>query len=104
MSGTPGAAILETHQAGEHLYLIVDYQSAVPVADGALELWSIPAKGDGPRSLAVLAPKDRLTVVPMSEPFEVGDAFALSLEPYGGSPEAGPTGPVLMNTVLEQDD
>lgn len=104
MSGASGTAILRLQRAGGYRYLLVDYRSAVPTGDGALELWSIPAGGGGPRSLGVLAPKTPLTVVPISRLPEEGDIFALSLEPPGGSPEAGPTGPVVMNTFFRADD
>jgi anti-sigma-K factor RskA len=62
-------------------------------ANRSLELWSLPPKGD-PRSLGVIA-ADKATVVQRGKVLEGTDAFAVTLEPAGGSPSGKPTGPVL---------
>lgn len=62
-------------------------------ANRSLELWSLPPSGD-PRSLGVIAP-DKATVVQRGKVLEGTDAFAVTLEPAGGSPSGKPTGPVL---------
>ena len=71
-------------------------------AERVPELWLIP--GDGtPRSLGVLGgtgeasvPLDRLEgLAPLP-----GDTLALTLEPPGGSPTGGPTGPVVASGPL----
>jgi anti-sigma-K factor RskA len=59
----------------------------------SLELWSLPPSG-APRSLGVIA-ADKATVVQRSKVLEGTDAFAVTLEPAGGSPNGKPTGPVL---------
>jgi anti-sigma-K factor RskA len=62
-------------------------------ADRSLELWSLPPNG-APRSLGVIA-ADKATVVQRDKVLEGTDAFAVTLEPAGGSPSGKPTGPVL---------
>jgi anti-sigma-K factor RskA len=59
----------------------------------SLELWSLPPSG-APRSLGVIA-ADKATVVQRSKVLEGTDAFAVTVEPAGGSPTGKPTGPVL---------
>ena len=59
----------------------------------SLELWSLPPQG-APRSLGLIA-ADQATVVQRGEVLEGTSAFAVSLEPAGGSPTGAPTGPVL---------
>jgi anti-sigma-K factor RskA len=62
-------------------------------ADRALELWSLPPSG-APRSLGVIA-ADKATVVQRGKVLEDTDAFAVTLEAAGGSPDGKPHGPVL---------
>ena len=62
-------------------------------ANRSLELWSLPPSG-APRSLGVIA-ADKATVVQRGKVLEGTDAFAVTLEPAGGSPTGKPTGPVL---------
>ena len=62
-------------------------------ADRSLELWSLPASG-APRSLGVIA-ADKASVVQRGKVLEGTAAFAVTLEPAGGSPSGAPTGPVL---------
>ena len=59
----------------------------------SLELWSLPPSG-APRSLGVIAP-DKASVVQRGKLLDGTAAFAVSLEPAGGSPTGAPTGPVL---------
>ena len=63
-------------------------------ASRALELWSLPPGGAAPRSLGLIAP-DRATVVQRGKVLENTDAFAVTLEAAGGSPDGKPHGPVL---------
>ena len=62
-------------------------------ANRALELWSLPPSG-APRSLGLIAP-DKATVVQRGKVLEGTDAFAVTLEAAGGSPDGKPHGPVL---------
>jgi anti-sigma-K factor RskA len=62
-------------------------------ANRSLELWSLPPQG-APRSLGLIA-SDKATVVQRGKVLEGTAAFAVSLEPAGGSPTGAPTGPVL---------
>ena len=62
-------------------------------ADRSLELWSLPASG-APRSLGLIA-ADKASVVQRGKVLEGTDAFAVTLEAAGGSPDGKPHGPVL---------
>lgn len=62
-------------------------------AGRALELWSVPGSG-APRSLGVVSARDATTVL-RSELLEGTAAFAVSVEPSGGSPTGAPTGPIV---------
>ena len=62
-------------------------------ADRSLELWSLPASG-APRSLGLIA-ADKASVVQRGKVLEGTDAFAVTLEQAGGSPDGKPHGPIL---------
>jgi anti-sigma-K factor RskA len=62
--------------------------------DHSLELWSLPPGGAAPRSLGVIA-SDKATVVERRKVLEGTEAFAVTLEQSGGSPDGKPKGPVL---------
>lgn len=59
----------------------------------ALELWAVPAQG-APRSLGLIA-GDRATTVLRTQLLKDTAAFAVSVEPPGGSPTGAPTGPIV---------
>lgn len=59
----------------------------------ALELWAVPAKG-APRSLGLLSQQGPTTVL-RTQLLTDTAAFAVSVEPPGGSPTGAPTGPVI---------
>lgn len=78
--------------------LIVRAVDERPVADNrSLELWSLPP-GEKPRSLGLVGPYGR-TLLKLSSDVDKSlhgiPTLAVSLEPKGGSPTGGPTGPVL---------
>ena len=59
----------------------------------ALELWAVPAKG-APRSLGLVSQQGSTTVLRTSLLRDTA-AFAVSVEPPGGSPSGAPTGPII---------
>ena len=74
--------------------LVVRPIGPVSLAAGrALELWAVPDSG-APRSLGLVSPQQGATVL---QPRLLQDtaAFAVSLEPAGGSPTGAPTGPIV---------
>lgn len=62
-------------------------------ASRALELWAVPGQG-APRSLGLVSPQTATTVL-RTQLLRDTAAFAVSLEPAGGSPTGAPTGPIL---------
>jgi anti-sigma-K factor RskA len=71
-----------------------------PVSEGrqvalgkALELWAVPTRG-APRSLGLVSQQGITTVRRASLLVDTA-AFALSVEPPGGSPSGVPTGPII---------
>ncbi|MGM9487301.1 anti-sigma factor [Ideonella sp. YS5] len=65
----------------------------------ALELWAVPGQG-APRSLGVVAAQGATTVI-RTELLRNTAAFAVSIEPAGGSPTGAPTGPIISVGKLE---
>ena len=60
----------------------------------ALELWAVPKAG-APRSLGLIAAGDVPTTVTRANLLADTHAFAVSLEPRGGSRTGKPTGPIV---------
>lgn len=61
----------------------------------SFELWLIPP-GQAPQALAVLGTLDSTVELPQPlGPLSRGAKFAVSVEPAGGSPTAGPTGAII---------
>jgi len=65
-------------------------------ADATLQLWTLDSTAT-PVSLGLLPPKGRLKI---SRQLVPGAKLLISREPKGGSPAAGPTGPVIYNAPL----
>jgi anti-sigma-K factor RskA len=67
----------------------------VPAVDSAraLELWAVPAQG-APRSLGLVSASTG-TTLQRAHLLRGTAAFAVSLEPAGGSPTGAPTGPIV---------
>jgi anti-sigma-K factor RskA len=59
----------------------------------ALELWAVPAQG-APRSLGLVQSAGATTLV-RAQLLRDTAAFAVSVEPSGGSPTGAPTGPIV---------
>lgn len=66
---------------------------ATLTASQALELWAVPAEG-APRSLGLVSASNATTVV-RAAMLKNTAAFAVSVEPTGGSPTGLPTGPII---------
>jgi anti-sigma-K factor RskA len=79
----------------------LELRAARPVIAGpaqSYELWLLPAGGGPPISLAVLGSLDARFVLAASQEqrLRAGGKLAVSVEPAGGSPTGGPTGPVIL--------
>lgn len=73
---------------------------ALPIdATRALELWAVPGKG-APRSLGVVSAAQSTNVIRTALLKDTA-AFAISVEPSGGSPTGAPTGPIISVGKLE---
>lgn len=79
--------------------ILARYSNVAPPEDGVWQLWLIRDGAPGPQSIGLFSPAagtEGQAELSFSEPLlPAGDLLAISLEPPGGSPEAGPTGPVL---------
>ena len=67
----------------------------------SLELWAVPKSG-APRSLGLIENDrdSRIRIAAADPRFAGANAFAVSLEPRGGSATGQPTGPVLCSGVI----
>jgi anti-sigma-K factor RskA len=79
-------------------------RAARPIVAGPLqsyELWVIP-EGGAPLSLAVLGQLDGTLTVPEGHRGQLrkGAVLAITVEPAGGSPTGGPTGPVVLSGAI----
>ncbi|WP_084419707.1 anti-sigma factor [Henriciella litoralis] len=66
--------------------------------DGVWELWLLREGIDAPQSLGLLQELSESGSINLSIATELAagsDTLAISVEPQGGSPEAGPTGPII---------
>jgi anti-sigma-K factor RskA len=92
-----GAAVTASFVAGvsrDGGALVVRPVGKVAVAPGrALELWAVRAQG-APRSLGLVR-ADGATTLLRARLLQDTAAFAVSVEPAGGSPSGAPTGPII---------
>lgn len=92
-----GAAVTASFVAGVSAdggVLVLRPVGEVAVAAGrALELWAVPAQG-APRSLGLVR-ADGATTLLRARLLQDTAAFAVSIEPAGGSPSGTPTGPII---------
>lgn len=90
--GTPGWIVSEAR--GQEAFAVEAVHAQAIDAQHAFELWVIA--DNKPRPLGVIpgVAQSRATI-PASAVPKNGIAFAVSLEPSGGSPTGSPTGPVL---------
>lgn len=81
--------------ADGHGVTVVALQKLAVPRDRSLELWALPKKG-APIAVGLLNPQSgriQHYALPVSVT-ELG-GFAVSVEPPGGSPQPGPTGPII---------
>jgi anti-sigma-K factor RskA len=100
LSGGPGAAPVTASLSQDGRTLVL--RAARPVEASRLqsyELWLLPASGAAPVSMAVLGSLDaRITLRDaLVGALRSGAKLAISVEPAGGSPTGGPTGPVILS-------
>jgi anti-sigma-K factor RskA len=72
--------------------------------DKSYQLWILPAGATAPRSLGLLEDREftvRRALADYDGPALSNATFGISLEPQGGSPTGGPTGPVLHGKLLQ---
>jgi|RhiMethySRZTD1v2_1073278.scaffolds.fasta_scaffold00570_34 anti-sigma-K factor RskA len=72
--------------------------------DKSYQLWILPAGATAPRSLGLLEEREftvRRALADYDGPTLSTATFGISLEPQGGSPTGGPTGPVLHGKLLQ---
>jgi anti-sigma-K factor RskA len=66
--------------------------------DTAWELWMLPGGDKPPVSLGLITTHEEQTVIvpeTLADTLDAASGLAMSVEPSGGSPTGGPTGPVL---------
>lgn len=95
---TGPAAVVAAYDRDAGSLVITPAAMAVP-SDKSAELWLIPAGGK-PQSLGILDPTKPTRIAVPSGVGAAGAALAVSIEPTGGSPGAGPTGPVIASGAL----
>jgi anti-sigma-K factor RskA len=103
-SGEDKPAFLMTVDTRTHNCVITAVK-APKQADKSYQVWMVHDKMPKPKSLGVMS-EGEMNVMPMAPGPEtdlfMNASFAVSLEPEGGSPSDGPTGPVLFSGKLIQ--
>ena len=100
LATNPGAAVatnasfVASLSADGRALVLKPLNAPTLTAAQALELWSVPAQG-GPRSLGLVRADQATTLLLKAGVKNVTTAFAVSIEPAGGSPTGAPTGPIV---------
>jgi anti-sigma-K factor RskA len=89
----PVAFVAGVSPDGAHLVLKPLDDTQQRYLNRALELWAVPPSG-APRSLGLLA-ADGTAKIQREHLLDNTAAFAVSVEPPGGSPTGAPTGPII---------
>jgi anti-sigma-K factor RskA len=88
------AASFVASVGGDGSSLVLKPLAQLPIGlDKALELWAVPGKG-APRSLGLVSAQGATTVL-RKHLLDGTAAFAVSVEPPGGSRTGTPTGPII---------
>lgn len=93
-SATASAQFVASISADGKSLVLSPLAGASVTAKQALELWALPANGAAPRSLGLVA-SNKATLIQRASLLEGTAAYAVSIEPIGGSPTGKPTGPVI---------
>lgn len=100
LATNPGAAVatnasfVASLSADGRALVLKPLNAPTLTAAQALELWSVPAQG-GPRSLGLVRADQATTLLLQAGVQRSTAAFAVSIEPAGGSPTGAPTGPIV---------
>jgi anti-sigma-K factor RskA len=90
---TSGAQFVVSLNADGRSLVLKPVNAPALEATKALELWAVPAQG-APRSLGLVSASAGTTVL-RAGLLSGTAAFAVSVEPAGGSPTGAPTGPIV---------
>lgn len=93
-AGFTNASFVASLSADGRALVLKPLNAPTLTAAQALELWSVPAQG-GPRSLGLVSADQATTLLLRSGVQRGTAAFAVSIEPAGGSPTGAPTGPIV---------
>lgn len=90
---TPVSFVASVGGDGRSLVVKPLHEGQRAALNRALELWAVPAQG-APRSLGLVSEAGATTVL-RAQLLQNTAAFAVSVEPPGGSPSGAPTGPIV---------
>jgi anti-sigma-K factor RskA len=93
-AGITNASFVASLSADGRALVLKPLNAPTLTAAQALELWSVPAQG-GPRSLGLVRADQATTLLLQAGVQRSTAAFAVSIEPAGGSPTGAPTGPIV---------
>jgi anti-sigma-K factor RskA len=87
------ASFVASVSADGRVLVLRPINELAPPAGRSLELWAVPAQG-APRSLGLVQARGATTVL-RAQLLHDTAAFAVSIEPVGGSTTGAPTGPIV---------